>query len=110
MMSQPSSVRRGGGLSPILLASHHPPERADRRICWSPQCCRSGEKDIHLCAPMFGMAGGGAGIMAYRPPKRAGKSAASLSSGGRSEPHRVKSRKSRVVARETSGPQAEKAV
>ena len=37
--------------SPILLASHHPPRRASSIILWPPQWRRSGEYEIHICAP-----------------------------------------------------------
>jgi hypothetical protein len=48
--------------------------------------------------------GDGRWIMAHRPSKRRGKSAASLSSGGMTGPSRLTLRKSAVIASETSGP------
>jgi hypothetical protein len=55
-----------------------------------------------MCAPP--RSGEGRWIIAQRPPIRRGNSAASLSSGGIAGPRRSTVRKSRVIARETSGP------
>jgi hypothetical protein len=49
-------------------------------------------------------------IIAYRFPKRRGKTAASLSSGGMTGPSREKEVKSFVRANDTSGPLGEYAV
>ena len=54
----------------------------------------------------MGAAAQGRGAMDHGPPTvdAAGKSAASLSSGGMTGPSRLTVRKSRVMASETSGP------
>ncbi len=40
----------GGGERPILFASHHAPCRASSISLWLPQCRRSDEYEIHMCA------------------------------------------------------------
>ncbi len=108
MISHPSGVSSGGGPSPIFPASHQAPSRASSSSVWSPQCTRSGEKEIHMWAPP--RRGAGRWIIAHRPPKRRGKSAASLSSGGMTGPSRSTVRRSRVIASETRGPRRLNAV
>ena len=62
-----------------------------------------------MCAPELPVETG-RWIIAYRFPKRRGKTAASLSSGGMTGPSREKETKSFVSANETNGPPGEKAV
>ena len=103
---EPFFVRSGGGPSPTLLASHHPPWRAASRTRASPQWRRSGLNEIQMSGHQSRHRRRRSWISAQRPPKVVGNKAASLSSGGWRTPIRSQLTKSRVCGR-TSGPAVE---